>query len=390
MTPTITSVETVSFEYTLENVARNPAGTGIMYEPGSTAERTTHAVRIETDAGVAGEYVGGTAPGLTQVRMCADTLVGRDALARESIWNHLKSTLRTFDGTGVGPLDIALWDLAGKHCDVPIHRLLGTYRTELPAYVSTYAGSENGGLDSPEAYADFAASVQSSGFDAYKIHPWRGVGEVDVDREIRTVRAVRERVGPDLELMYDPVCEYETFGDALAVGRELDRQGYYWYEDPYADGSLSQHSHRKLGEMLDTPILLTEQARWVEPHADAIAADATTFVRADPDLDGGITGAMKIARIAEGFGLDVEFHLASPATRHCMAATRNTNYYELGLVAPDCPVPHSEPPIYEAYTDSIDAATDGAYPVPKAPGLGVEYDWDFVRSNAVRTTVHGD
>lgn len=388
MGPTITAVETVTFTHVLEDVTRNPLGVELMYEPGAETERTTHAVRIETDAGVTGEYVGGSPPGMTQARTCADMLVGRDALAREDIWYDLKRTLRKYDGTGIGPLDIALWDLAGTYHDSPIHELLGTYRTELPAYVSTYSGSLAGGLDGPAAYADFAAEVRDMGFPAYKLHTWRGYDEVDVDREVATVRAVGERVGAEMDLMHDPVCEYETFGDALTVGRELDRQGYYWYEDPYSDGSISQHSHRKLAEMLDTPILLTEQSRWVEPHADAIAADATEFVRADPDWDGGITGAMKIARVAEAFGLDVEYHLASPATRHCMAATRNTNYYELGLVAPDCLVPHSEPPVYEEYTDALSAAEDGRYPVPDGPGLGVEYDWDFIEANATRRTRH--
>ncbi len=57
-------------------------------------------------------------------------------------------------------------------------------------------------------------------------------------------------------------------------------------------------------------------------------------MRADADYDGGITGLMKIAHAAEGFGLDCEIHAPGPAHRHCMAALRNTNYYELGLVHP--------------------------------------------------------
>ena len=130
--------------------------------------------------------------------------------------------------------------------------------------------------------------------------------------------------------------------------------------------------------------------RGVEAHADFIAAEATDFVRADVEWDGGITGAMKIARIAEGFGLDVEYHLAGPAQRHCMAATRNTNYYEIGLVHPDSPVPHTEPPVYaDGYTDRVDAiGDDGAFPVPDGPGLGVEYDWDYIEAHATDRRVY--
>ena len=100
---------------------------------------------------------------------------------------------------------------------------------------------------------------------------------------------------------------------------------------------------------------MTELVRGLEPHADFAAAEATDFLRADPEWDGGITGAIKIARVAEGLGLDVEYHLPGPAHRHLMAATRNSNYYELGLVGPSSGPPHAEPPVYEDYTDRLEA-----------------------------------
>ncbi len=387
MPPNITAIEVISFTYPLDNVGWSPKGLEYAYEPGASVDHTGHAVRVETGAGVTGEYVGGTGAGIAQLRSFADGLVGRSALAREAIWYDLKRTLRKYDGTGIGPLDVALWDLAGKHHDAPIHALLGTYRTELPAYVSTYSAGENG-LDSPEAYAEFGAEVRDLGFPGYKLHTWRGQEAVDIDREVETVRAVGERLGDDLDLMHDPVCEYETYGQALRVGRELDRQGYFWYEDPLGDGGRSEHANARLADSLETPLLLTEQTRWLEPKTDAVVAGATDFLRADVDLDGGITGAMKAAHVAEGFGIDMEYHLPSPATRHCMAATRNANYYEVGVVGPKARTPHNEPPIYDEYTDSIDAVEDGCYPVPNGPGLGVSIDWEYVRENAVRTTRH--
>ncbi|MFB6143087.1 MAG: enolase C-terminal domain-like protein, partial [Halorientalis sp.] len=151
---------------------------------------------------------------------------------------------------------------------------------------------------------------------------------------------------------------------------------------PYRDGGVSQHSHRKLREMLETPLLQTEHVRGLEPFTDFIATEATDFVRADPEYDGGITGAIKRARIAEGFGLDVEYHAPGPAHRHCIAATRNTNYYELALVNPKCA--NTPPPIYEGdYSDAIDTIDDeGTVGVPDDPGLGVDYDWDYIEDNA--------
>jgi len=90
--------------------------------------------------------------------------------------------------------------------------------------------------------------------------------------------------------------------------------------------------------------------------------------------------------MAEGFGLDVEFHAPGPAQRHCLAATRNANYYELALVHPDADNPI--PPVYAGdYSDYIDTIDDdGTVPVPDDPGLGVDYDWEFIEDNATGST----
>jgi L-alanine-DL-glutamate epimerase-like enolase superfamily enzyme len=123
----------------------------------------------------------------------------------------------------------------------------------------------------------------------------------------------------------------------------------------------------------------------LEPHTDFIANEATDFVRADPEYDAGITGAMKVAHVAEGFGLDVEFHAPGPAQRHCIAATRNANYYELALVHPECQ--NTQPPVYQDdYSDLLDTVdADGTVPVPDGPGLGVEYDWEYIEDNQTGT-----
>lgn len=382
MAPTITSIESTEFSYQLEDVSTDRHGFNLVYEPGSTTERKLFALKIHTDEGICGEYVGGNSPGAAQINTFADYLIGKNPLQRERHWSEIKRALRKYDRMGMGPIDIALWDFAGKYYDAPIHELLGTYRERLPAYASTYHADSSGGLDSPEAYADFAEECLDRGFPGFKIHGWGG-GDLNrnIDREIETVHAVGERVGNEMDLMLDPACEYETFGDALKVGRACDEQDFFWYEDPYRDGGISQHGHRKLRELLDTPLLQTEHVRGLEPHTDFIANNATDFVRADPEYDAGITGAMKIVNVAEGFGLDVEFHAPGPAQRHCIAATRNANYYELALLHPDCQ--NTQPPVYSSdYSDLIDAIdSKGTVPVPSGPGLGITYDWDYIEAN---------
>ena len=387
MAPTITKIETMEFAYELEDLGLDEAGFNLVYESGVTFETSQLALKVHTDMGVVGEYVLVTSTSPDQLGKFASYLIGKNPFRRERHWSEIKRGLRKYDRMGIGPLDIALWDIAGKHYDAPIHELLGTYRERLPAYASTYHGDENGGLDSPEAFADFAAECRDLGYGGFKIHGWGGSDDSRiVDREIETVHAVGERVGDEMDLMLDPACEYETFADALRVGRACDEHGFLWLEDPYRDGGISQHGHQTLRERLETPILQTEHVRGLEPHTDFVATGSTDFVRADPEYDAGITGAMKIAHVTEGFGLDVEFHAPGPAQRHCIAATRNANYYEMALVHPKCS--NTQPPVYDCgYRDELDEIDEhGTVSVPNGPGLGVEYDWDYIADNQIGET----
>jgi L-alanine-DL-glutamate epimerase-like enolase superfamily enzyme len=380
--PRITKIESTEFAFPLEDVGTDGAGFNIVYDPGETTYRKLFGLKIHTDTGITGEYVGGNSPAAAQINLFADYLIGRNPLHRERHWSEIKRALRKYDRMGMGPIDIALWDFAGKYHDAPLHELLGTYRTKLPAYASTYEADENGGLDSPTAFADFAEECYERGFPGFKLHVWEGGTWGNIDREVETVHAVGDRVGDKMDLMLDPACQYETWADALTVGKACDEQDFFWYEDPYRDAGTSQHGHKRLKSYLDTPVLQTEHIRGLEIHTDFIANEATDFVRADPEYDAGITGAIKLARVAEGFGLDVEYHAPGPAQRHLMAATRNSNYYELALVHPE--VRNPIPPVYtDGYSDYMDAIDDeGRVTVPDGPGLGVSYDWEFISSNA--------
>jgi L-alanine-DL-glutamate epimerase-like enolase superfamily enzyme len=186
-----------------------------------------------------------------------------------------------------------------------------------------------------------------------------------------------------MELMYDAASELHTFADAIYVGKACDEAKYYWYEDPFMDAGWSPHAARQLKTHVKTPLLLTEHVRGLETKVPWLVSGATDFVRTDPDYDMGITGAMKTAHLAEAFGLDCEVHAAGPAQRHCMAAMRNTNWYELSLVAPG--VRNPVPPVFgSGYSDELEAIeADGCFGVPEGPGLGVEYDWDYIEKNRV-------
>ena len=388
----ITKVEIHEFTFDAVNLG-NMTGAdsvgAVGYSKGSISEVAKFAVVIETEDGCRGEYVThwcGTPSTCAQAKMLAPKLIGRDAEHREGIYDDMKRELRQFDHMGQGPLDIALWDWAGKQLGCSVSSLLGGYRKRLPAYASTYHGDRNGGLDSKEAFADFAEQCYDLGYRAFKVHGWN---DGDAREEAANVLHVAKQVGDKMTLMLDPACELRTFADAVYVGHACDEGGYFWYEDPYRDSGVSAFAHKRLREMIKTPLLQTEHIRGVEPKADFLIAGGTDFLRMDPEYDMGITGGMKIAHLGEAFGIDVEVHACGPAHRHVMGAMRNSNFYEVALVGPDCP--NAVPPVYLCgYTDLLECVgSDGCVPVPDGPGLGVIYDWDFINANKTDLTVFG-
>ena len=383
--PKITKIEVHQFEFQISDMGRDPISRFI-YEPGAVTPMRAHALRILTDVGITGDYVGGQAMAYSALPMVARLLIGRNPLEREAIYNQIRLAMKQYAFVALGPVDIALWDLAGKFYDAPIYELLGGYRTSLPCYASTMAGDDHPeGLNSPEAYADFAQQCLEMGYLGFKIHLWQ---DAPIQRHVATIHAVGKQAGGKMDLMLDPFCSIRTFGEALKAGWACDEERFFWWEDPFQDGGVSAFAHRKLRQLVKTPLAQLELRPGLESHVDFIVADGTDFVRADAGWDGGITGVMKIAHAAEGFGLDVELHAPSPAHRHLSAAIRNNNYYEMGMFHPKAP--SRFPPIYkDGYSDKLDAIDkNGCVQVPQGPGLGVEYDWDYITKHSTGVTVY--
>ncbi|MEM7129310.1 MAG: enolase C-terminal domain-like protein [Chloroflexota bacterium] len=378
----ITRITVTHFDYTVSDLAfEETLGFDTVYTPGGQLSSGGSILSIETSEGIRGEV-----PGSIDART-AHYLLGRNPLQREIIWHDLKRSRRSFDGTPSGAADMALWDIAGKFYNAPIHQLLGGWRTKLPAYASTYHGDENGGLTTAEDYGQFALHCKEAlGYPAFKIHGWIGG---PIEREVDAVLAIREAVGPEMSLMLDPAGAFNTFDDVLRVGKACDEANYMWYEDAFRGGGFSQYAHIKLREFIKTPLLMGEHIRGLEAKADTIRADATDYVRANANVDGGITGVMKIAAVAEAHGLDVELHGGGLAHRHIMASLRNTNYYELGLVHPK--VNQTKAPIYpeRRWLDELDSVdANGCVDVPTGAGLGVTLDWDFIKAHQNGETVY--
>lgn len=377
----ITRLTVTHYEWEVEDLGREEQlGFDQVYRPGHRQAMPGSILTIETDAGVKGEV-----PGAVDQR-AAQYLLGRNPLERDVIWHDLKRSQRGRANGPPGAIDVALWDIAGKLYNAPIYELLGGWRMKLPCYASTYHGDENGGLTRAEDFGEFALQCkQEFGYPAFKIHGWIGG---PIEREAAAVLAIRKAVGDDMALMLDPAGAFATFDDVLRVGRACDEARYFWYEDAFRGGGFSQYAHAKLREFIKTPLLMGEHIRGLEGKADTIIARATDYVRAGAGEDGGITGVMKIGALAEAHGLDVELHGPGLAHRHCMAALKNSNYFELGLVHPK--VRRNRAPIYQdpKWLDLLESVDDrGCVDVPTGPGLGVPLDWAFIEKHKTGTTV---
>jgi len=373
--PIITGFEIIEFdEEPMRDMGTDYNGFNMVYVPGSVYPRKNVVTLMHTSVGITGEMLG--AADLARHRRYAEYLIGKNALERERIYDDLKRALRQAARMGMAQIDILLWDVAGKYYNAPIWELLGGHIKPLKCYASTTHGDLNGGLSTPEAYADYAEKCLERGYPAFKIHGW---GNSMVNLEIANIHAVGKRVGGKMDLLIDPACELNTFGDALKVGWACDEEKFFWLEDAYKDGGISQFGHRKLRELIKTPLLQTEHVRTLEPHVDFAIAGATDFLRGDVGYD-GITGVMKLAHAAEGLGIDIEMHGPGPAQRHCMTSIRNTNYYEMGLVNPMNEGTFTK--IYTNYADGYDAIDkNGCVYAPEGPGLGAELDWDYIKKH---------
>lgn len=323
--------------------------------PGSEPDRVEGWLAIHTDAGITG--YGHTRRGVILAdlveRRIREDLVGRDALHRELLFQRFWELDRIEEFPIYVPraLDVALWDIAGKVAGQPVHELLGTYRTSIPAYASTST------FDTTAEYFDVIDQCLEAGYPAIKLHVWGRARD-----DARLAQAVRAHVGPDVPLMFDGSAAYDLI-DAIHIGRALAEADYLYYEEPMREFSIS--AYRRLADQVSVPLLVAETsdgAHW--NTADFILHGGASAVRTSTDLRGGFSGAMRIAHLAEAFHLRAEVHGGGLPNIHLCMAISNTTYYE-SLIT-------SNPVVREPVV-----GPDGMVTAPTEPGIGWERDWEM-------------
>lgn len=340
----------------------------------SSGSRSTHMglVRIQTDTGIEGHaFLGSALSALGNdakliVERFKPMLVGQDPLARERIWRSMSGWAMGGVMRVIGALDVALWDLAGKAANVPIHQLMGTYRKSVPAYASSAV------FESIEEYADEAVRYREAGWQAYKIHP-----PAIPERDIKICEAVRKAVGDDYRLMLDSTWSYD-YPAALRVGRAAEALGFYWYEDPLQYDDL--YGYVKLKQVLQIPIMATEMpSTGPTSYAPWVMERATDYLRGDVAIKGGLTSCLKTAHMAEAFQMNYEVHhggnsLNNVANLHLIMAIANCEYFEVLL--PDEVQKHG-------LIEDIEVDKDGLVHAFQGPGLGANIDFEMIERNKV-------
>ncbi len=333
-------------------------------------------VRVHTDAGLTGVGSGDLMLGFAGHE---HLFIGQDALAIERHWRVLNNI--SFHYGRCWPLDLALWDLAGKITGQPCWKLLGGLSDRVRAYASS------GTLREPAKLAEAAEAYLARGFPALKIRFHRG----DWRKDIKALEAVRQRVGTRLELMVDcnqgwrlPQDTYPPWSlkDAVTVARELEKLGVYWMEEPLHRGD--REGMRRLRDMTDIRIAGGEMTRELYEFRDLIVEGALDVLQPDVALVGGITGLRRVGHMAADHNLVFTPHtwtngMGVMANAQLVAGMADAPFLEFPYDPPEWGLDRRD---YMLATP-LDVGTDGYILLPDRPGMGYELAEDVLRKTMI-------
>ena len=286
---------------------------------GTAPGETTYSslLKVETDEGYIG-HAGGSGPRfLDVVRRRFRQFVGENPLNTEDLWWKIweLDRLEEFQVHDLGMLDIACWDIKSQAAKMPFYQLLGGNDPKVPAYASTVT------WDTMDEYERYIKECADEGFFAFKLH---ATGDARWDAELS--HNLRKWVGDDADLMFDGSAGWD-YVTSLWFGRVLEEADFLWYEEPMREFDLP--SYTQLCAELDIPVLGAETpdgchwngATWIQMRA-------LDMIRTSAGFKGGITGAMKVAHMAESFGMRAQVHGGGWANAQICAAIPNNDYYE--------------------------------------------------------------
>jgi L-alanine-DL-glutamate epimerase-like enolase superfamily enzyme len=303
----------------------------------------------------------GAAIDATLAREFPELVMGEDADLIEHLWQKLWWALH-YGGRG-GPtvlalsaFDMALWDLKAKRAGLPLWKLLGGHDARVPCYA--------GGIDlllPLEALLRQTDDNLRRGFRAIKMK----VGRKRLAEDVERVAAMREHLGDGFPLMVDANMKW-TVDEAIRAARAFQRFDPVWLEEPIVPDDVAGHA--RVVKEGGLPVAAGENLRTLWEFKQLVATGGVTYPEPDVTNCGGVTAFMKIAHLAEAFGLPVTTHGAHDVTVHLLAAVPNRSYLEahgFGL---------------DRYIEEPLRIEEGCAVAPDRPGHGIVFDWQGLDS----------
>ncbi len=326
---------------------------------------------------------GGGSPGMTQLEIHTNQgLVGRSMPSGskliesvfskvkgenpfhvERIWDRMYRHNRKPVAKGdyiaaMGSIDMAIWDLIGKALGLPVYKVLGVHNEKIRVYAAGGYYRDDKTID--DLVEEMAGYVRE-GFRAVKMKVGGEPFAVDVDR----VRAVRDALGPDIDLLIDANNKWHAY-EAIRFGRAVEKFNPFWFEEPVEPDDFAGCAEVK--QALDIPIVAGENefTRW--GCRDLIEAGSADILNLDTVKAGGITEYRKIAALASAFHSPVAPHGDPHMAVHLLASTPNTLIME------------TYPGVSSKYNLALPLfpVKDGYITVPDKPGLGIDPDPEAV------------
>jgi galactonate dehydratase len=355
-------------------------------------------VRVTTDTGLAGwgqsAYFSHQEAAQQVVRRYARYLVGQDPLQIERHWYTLfgSSPFRGADQMGaLSAVDIALWDVAGRHYQVPSYQLMGgRHRDKVRLHYLMTSSSEQ----PTEQLVERARFAVQEGFTAIKLDPLPPQHQLlsqsrVIEETVQRVAAVRETVGWDVDLGVE-IHRKLVPGDAIALAGYLEPFRILFYEDPIQP--LSMAAHAEVARRVNIPMAIGERHHTIHEFRDLLVSEATRYVRPDVGVAGGLSHGKKIATLAEAFHAGV-------ITHNFLGPLLTAASVQLDVAIPNCAL--QEYCLWDEATPAKDLVVaplrrEGGYLLtPEGPGLGVDVDETFFakypfRSGVPRAPLHAD
>ena len=357
-------------------------------------------VQVHTDAGITGLGESGAWGFLEASAAAVDTfaryLVGQDPLRIEHHWQYLYRWSHFRGAAIMGALsavDIALWDIAGKHFGVPVHQLLGgKCRDRARVYYHVNGATKEeliqGCIDA-KARGFTAVGHLTPFLDEPRDRPYFKTHADKMEDAVDTVRRYREAVGNAVDLCIE-IHRRLTPAEAVVLGRGIEPYRPFFYEDPILPDNLDEMA--LVAERIHVPIATGERLHSIWEYQALLQRGAVQYVRPDVCMVGGISHARKIAALAEAFHVQVVPHnpLSPVSTAACIqlaAAIPNFALQEL-------PVGEEVPP-KRTIVDRPLTVDGGFLLVPERPGIGIELAPDArerhpYRPRAVETRLNSD